>query len=125
MAVRKTIEIDGVQVTFQASAATPRLYRNLFQRDIFADMDHLMASMQGQDETQSGLDTFDLELFENAAFTMAKQANPNIPDDIMTWLDDFEMFSIYHILPHLVELWGMNVESMSEAKKKDQQQTEN
>jgi hypothetical protein len=125
MAVRKTIEIDGVQVTFQASAATPRLYRNLFQRDIFADMDHLMASMQGQDETQSGLDTFDLELFENAAFTMAKQANPNIPDDVMTWLDNFEMFSIYHILPHLIELWGVNLESMSEAKKKDQQQTDN
>lgn len=125
MAVRKTIEIDGVQVTFQASAATPRLYRNLFQRDIFADMDHLMASMQGQDETQSGLDTFDLELFENAAFTMAKQANPNIPDDVMTWLDNFEMFSIYHILPHLIELWGVNMESMSEAKKKDQQQTDN
>jgi len=125
MAVRKTIEIDGVQVTFQASAATPRLYRNLFQRDIFADMDHLMASMQGQDETQSGLDTFDLELFENAAFTMAKQANPNIPDDVMTWLDNFEMFSIYHILPHIIELWGVNMESMSEAKKKDQQQTDN
>jgi len=125
MAVRKTIEIDGVQVAFQASAATPRLYRNLFQRDIFADMDHLMASMQGQDETQSGLDTFDLELFENAAFTMAKQANPNIPDDVMTWLDNFEMFSIYHILPHLIELWGVNMESMSEAKKKDQQQTDN
>jgi len=125
MAVRKTIEIDGVQVTFQASAATPRLYRNLFQRDIFADMDHLMASMQGQDEAQSGLDTFDLELFENAAFTMAKQANPNIPDDVMTWLDNFEMFSIYHILPHLIELWGVNLESMSEAKKKDQQQTDN
>lgn len=125
MAVRKTIEIDGVQVAFQASAATPRLYRNLFQRDIFADMDHLMASMQGQDETQSGLDTFDLELFENAAFTMAKQANPNIPDDVMTWLDNFEMFSIYHILPHIIELWGVNMESMSEAKKKDQQQTDN
>ena len=120
-----TYTIDGVQVTFQASAATPRLYRNLFQRDIFADMDHLMASMQGQDETQSGLDTFDLELFENAAFTMAKQANPNIPDDVMTWLDNFEMFSIYHILPHLIELWGVNMESMSEAKKKDQQQTDN
>ena len=56
---------------------------------------------------------------------MAKQANPNIPDDVMTWLDNFEMFSIYHILPHLIELWGVNMESMSEAKKKDQQQTDN
>lgn len=123
MAVRKTIEIDGAPVTFQASAATPRLYRNLFRRDIFADMEHLMNAMSGQDENNSGLDVLDLELFENVAFTMAKQADPSIPDDVITWLDQYEMFSIYYILPHLIELWGVNVESMSEAKKKDLLQT--
>ena len=123
MAVRKTIEIDGAPVTFQASAATPRLYRNLFRRDIFADMEHLMNAMSGQDENNSGLDVLDLELFENVAFTMAKQADPSIPDDVVAWLDQYEMFSIYYILPHLIELWGVNVESMSEAKKKDLLQT--
>ena len=54
MAVRKTIEIDGTPVAFQASAATPRLYRNLFGRDIFADMDHLMTAIKGQQEGASG-----------------------------------------------------------------------
>lgn len=121
MAVRKIIEIDGAQVAFQASAATPRLYRNLFQRDIFADMERLMGAMQGQDESSSGLDAFDLELFENAAYTMARQADPSVPSDVMTWLDQYEMFSIYHILPHLIELWGVNVETMASAKKKDLQ----
>lgn len=124
MAIRKTIEIDGVPVTFQASAATPRLYRNLFGRDIFADMDHLMTAIKGQQEGASRLDTFTLELFENAAFTMAKQANPAIPDDVTEWLDSFEMFSIYQILPHILELWGFNLETLAEAKKKDPQPTE-
>jgi len=124
MAIRKTIEIDGVPVTFQASAATPRLYRNLFGRDIFADMDHLMTAIKGQQEGASGLDTFTLELFENAAFTMAKQATPSIPDDVIVWLDSFEMFSIYQILPHILELWGVNLETLAEAKKKDPQPTE-
>lgn len=124
MAIRKTIEIDGVPVTFQASAATPRLYRNLFGRDIFADMDYLMTAIKGQQEGASGLDTFTLELFENAAFTMAKQATPGVPDDVTLWLDSFEMFSIYQILPHILELWGFNLETLAEAKKKDPQPTE-
>ena len=111
-------------VTFQASAATPRLYRNLFRRDIFADMDSLMTAMNEQEESSSGLDTFTLELFENAAYTMAKQANPAIPDDVTEWLDSFEMFSIYQILPHILELWGFNLETLAEAKKKDPQPTE-
>ena len=124
MAIRKTIEIDGVPVTFQASAATPRLYRNLFRRDIFADMDSLMTAMNEQEESSSGLDTFTLELFENAAYTMAKQANPAIPDDVTEWLDSFEMFSIYQIMPHILELWGFNLETLAEAKKKYPQPTE-
>ena len=125
MAVRKTIEIDGTPVVLQASAATPRLYRNMFGRDIFDDMDKLMASMDGQKPESSKLDVIDLELFENVAFTMARQANPSVPDDVMQWLDGFEMFSIYAILPHILELWGINVETMSDAKKKRQEPTEN
>ena len=125
MSVRKTIEIDGTPVAFQASAATPRLYRNLFGRDIFDDMDKLMASMDGQDPESSKLDAIDLELFENVAFTMARQADPSVPDDVMDWLDGFEMFSIYAILPHILELWGVNMETMSDAKKKRQEPTEN
>jgi hypothetical protein len=125
MAVRKTIEIDGTPVAFQASAATPRLYRNLFKRDIFDDMDKLMSSVKDQDPESSKLDVIDLELFENVAFTMARQADPSVPDDVMQWLDGFEMFSIYAILPHILELWGINMETMSDAKKKRQEQTEN
>ncbi|MBR2697948.1 MAG: hypothetical protein IKE76_05080 [Clostridia bacterium] len=124
MAIRKTIEIDGVPVTFQASAATPRLYRNMFGRDIIADMDHLVTALEGQQEGASGLDTFTLELFENAAFTMAKQATPGIPDDVIVWLDSFEVFSIYQILPHILELWNLNIETLVEAKKKALQPTE-
>lgn len=124
MAAIKQLEIDGRPVAFQASAATPRIYRNLFRRDIFADMDRLMTAMQGQDEAKSGLDTLDLELFENVAYTMARQADSSVPEDIMAWLDGFEMFSIYAILPHILELWGVNLETLSEAKKKEPQPTD-
>lgn len=48
---------------------------------------------------------------------MAKHANPNIPDTPEEWLDAFNTFSIYQVLPKIIELWGLNVRTDTEAKK--------
>ena len=45
MALTKTINIDGKEVTFRASAAIPRLYRVKFHRDIYKDLDALQKAM--------------------------------------------------------------------------------
>ncbi len=45
-------------------------------------------------------------MFENIAFIMAKHADPTIPDTVEDWLDDFNTFSIYQVLPELIDLWG-------------------
>ena len=50
MAVTKTIEIDGKQVKFKASAAVPRLYRVKFGRDIYKDLRMLEKSVGDNDE---------------------------------------------------------------------------
>ena len=44
---------------------------------------------------------------------MDYHADRNIDD----WLDQFEMFSIYEILPEILELWGANLETEVESKK--------
>ena len=56
-------------------------------------------------------------MFENIAYVMAKHADPGIPDTPEEWLDEFNTFSIYQILPQLIELWGLNVKTDVEAKK--------
>lgn len=117
MAVQKTVEIDGKEVTFKASAAIPRLYRVKFRRDIFKDMNDLMKDIKANQEEESGLKIESLEIFENIAYMMAKYADPNVPDNIDEWLDQFETFSIYMVMPKIVELWGMNVEQQAETKK--------
>ena len=120
MAVQKTVEIDGKEVTFKASAAIPRLYRVKFRRDIFKDMSDLMKDIKNQeanDDEESNLSIESLEIFENIAYMMAKYADPNVPDNIDEWLDQFETFSIYMVMPKIVELWGMNVEQQAESKK--------
>ena len=48
---------------------------------------------------------------------MAKHADGSIPDTPEEWLDGFNTFSIYQVLPKLIELWGLNVQTDVEAKK--------
>ena len=111
MSITQTIEIDGKQVPFRASAAIPRIYRIKFHRDIYKDLRTLEKSVGEGDEESSNLDIFSLEMFENIAYIMAKHADANIPDTPEEWLDQFNTFSIYQVLPKLIELWGLNVQT--------------
>ena len=117
MSIVKKIDIDGKQVPFKASAAIPRIYRLKFQRDIYKDLRAFEKIIGNGDEAESNLDLFSLEMFENIAFVMAKHADPGIPDTPEEWLDGFNTFSIYQVLPQLIELWGLNVKTDVEAKK--------
>lgn len=117
MAITKKIEIDGKEVLFRASAAIPRLYRIKFRRDIYKDLASLEKAVDNSSEEGSMLDTFSLELFENIAFVMAKHADPNIPDTPEEWLEEFNTFSIYQVLPQIIELWGLNVETEVQNRK--------
>ena len=117
MSLTQTIEIDGQPVKFRASAAIPRIYRLRFHRDIYKDLSLLEKSVSKQDEENSSLDLFSLEMFENIAYIMAKHADPTIPETPEEWLDNFNTFSIYQILPKLIELWGLNVQTDVQSKK--------
>ena len=117
MSIVKKIEIDGKEVAFKASAAIPRIYRLKFQRDIYKDLHSLEKAIGDSKEENSNLDMFSLEMFENIAYIMAKHADSSIPDTPEEWLDNFNTFSIYQVLPQLIELWGLNVKSDVEAKK--------
>ena len=70
------------------------------------------------DEDDSSLDLFSLEMFENIAFIMAKHASPStVPSEPDEWLEEFNTFSIYQILPQLIDLWGLNVQTQVAARK--------
>lgn len=118
MAIKKNITVDGIEVPFKASAAVPRLYRLKFHRDIYKDFAALQTNVKQGDEENSTLDIESLEVFENIAFIMAKHADPeNVPDNPDDFLEQFNTFSIYEILPQLIELWGLNTATQIESKK--------
>ena len=113
----KTVLVSGKEVRFRSSAAVPRLYRIKFKRDIFKDLTKLEASYKGKTEDGAEIQIEDLEIFENVAYIMAWHADPTIPCTIEEWLDEFEMFSIYEILPEILDLWGSNLVTDIQSKK--------
>lgn len=116
----KTINIDGKEIKFRATARTPRLYRFIIGRDMIQDMAKLEKSFKKVNESEeSFLTEADLQIFEDTAYIMARHADPDMEArDPDSWLDEFDMFSIYEVLPQLLELWAMNNKTTSKAKKK-------
>lgn len=115
--IERTIKISGKDVAFRSSATVPRLYRAKFKRDIFKDLGKLEKSFSQKTDEGTKLQIDDLEIFENVAYIMAFHADPSIPKTIDEWLDQFDMFSIYEVLPEILELWGENLMTDVEAKK--------
>lgn len=121
----RLINIDGRDIKFRATARTPRLYRMLTSRDLIKDINNLskhyqaIKDKQKEDTPLEGLSIEDLFIFENAAYVMARHADPEIEEKTADeWLDTFEMFSIWEILPQLLELWHLNNIQTSIPKKK-------
>ena len=115
--LKKTVKVGEQEVTFKSSAAIPRMYRIKFKRDIFKDLTKLEKSYKDKDDGTKELEIEDLEIFENVAYIMAYHADNSIPQDINDWLDQFDMFSIYEVLPQILELWGDNMLTDVTAKK--------
>ena len=91
----------------------------IYGRDIFKDLIKLDKELKENSEEDSGLTMCSLEAFENIAYLMAKHADPSIPDTAEDWLEGFSVFSIYQVLPEIISLWGVNLETQSVAKKND------
>ena len=124
----KVLNISGREVGFRATALTPRIYRHKIGRDIIQDLNQLRKSyakaVEGQnakteeEQRDAQLSVLDLEIFENAAYVMAKQYDPDVPASLDDWLDGFETFSIYEILPEILQLWSLNERTTAKPKKK-------
>lgn len=116
--ILREIQIDGKMVPFRASATIPRIYRAQYHRDIFRDLIQLEKEINIQDKEESSMGLDNLEVFENVAYLMAKHADPSQPSTPEEWLEQFNTFSIYEVLPQLLELWQLNIKTDVEAKKK-------
>lgn len=136
--MKKSITINGIDCKFKSSAAIPRIYRLKFGRDIFVDMAKIQKLAKAQkrlkseakakskaegtefveDDFGSNMPLESLEVFENIAYLMHKHGDSSQPSDVDEWLDQFETFDIYEVLPEILEMWGLENQQMSNSKKK-------
>ena len=125
--MEKIITVDGKAVRLRATASVPRLYRMKFGRDIIRDIGELAKAyksvtspgMSEEEMEEARFSVTDLTVFENVAYIMARHGDPDgVPADVGEWLDQFETFSIYQVLPEVLELWGLNERTTAESKKK-------
>lgn len=65
------------------------------------------------------------DMFEDLLWVMAKHDAPSVPDSPGEWLEQFNTFSIYQVLPQLIELSGLNVQTDLESKKPRKIEREN
>ena len=126
----RTVNIGGKEVRMRASALIPRLYRVQFGRDMISDMRQLLKSYNkavkslGKDVTEeqrqaAQISMMDLTIFENVAYMMIKHAGEDVPPTPDEWLDSIDgIFSIYNVMPTILELWGENQKTTSIPKKK-------
>lgn len=126
--MEKTIRIGDKEVVLRATAYIPRLYRIKFGRDMIQDMRQLQkayrkatslpegASEEEQQDAQ--LSVMDLTIFEDVAYMMAKHADKTVPGSPDEWLDTLPgVFSVYEVLPEILELWGLSNQTTSVSKK--------
>lgn len=130
--MQRLIEIEeGRSVNFKASAFSPIAYNRLFPgRDFLRDMNKLKKKEERNKEEEVAFDMDDYKLFARIAYTFAYQGLAPTPReteeqrefvskyrDVWEWIDTFNTFSIYEILPEIVELWYGNEKTIAESKK--------
>ncbi|MBC2458156.1 hypothetical protein [Clostridium beijerinckii] len=107
----KVIEIDGKQVEFKVTAATPLRYKEQFGKDYFQELSKLrilQKTLKSKKSDSEKLANVDFELFYNIAWVFAKTANKSISEPI-EWLDGFNVFPMAEIIPQLQELIAISI----------------
>lgn len=126
--MQKMIEIkQGRSLNFKASAFSPIMYNRLFPgRDFLKDMDALKAAHEDKNDV---FEMSDYEHFSRIAYLFAYQGLAPSPTQTQEqkeflekypstwdWIDSFDTFSIYMILPEIMDLWYKNEKQISQSK---------
>lgn len=120
----KEVTVDGKTIRLGASGNTPFVYMNMTGRDINKDMNVMMSALQNVQAIQNGqipMSMNEMEIFADLAYVMAYQGRDkakDFPQSRDEWLDELDgCFTIYSMLPEMLELWGLNIVQSVEAKK--------
>lgn len=137
--MRKTVTIDGKEMTLECNALLPRNYRNIFGRDLLRDMNKLIKDIKvGREKLarkdiennpelkEEILENINLEFVENITWLMlraAKNENGEFINDVKNtteeWLASMdESMAVYYVMDDVITLWIGSQKRTSIPKKK-------
>lgn len=125
----REITIEGKPAKLKASGAIPILYRAWFNRDLIRDMRKISAAYNklkslpdnaSQEEIEDAqFEAIDTQLFADVAWTMLKHAGEDVGENSREWLESLDgIFTIYEILPDVLDLWTLNNKTTAVPRKK-------
>ena len=104
----KIVKIGSKEVPMKTSAYTPILYANLFNQNVFGEMNEIISAAG-----ETGTVPFDkVIILYRLAYCMAYQANPDLPP-MEEWMDQFDVYDIPEIAGELIGLWALDNQSQS------------
>ncbi len=127
--IEKEITLEGRKAKLRSSALIPKLYRAYFGHDMVKDMRQLAKSYKvlkdlpedatDEERENAQMSVLDLEIFERVSWLMLKHAGEDVKSTPEEWLEDLDgIFSVYEILPVVLELWAANNKTTSVPRKK-------
>lgn len=124
-------KIFGTDHKLKMSAATPRIYRAKFGKDIIVQMDAMYERLSNEGKKKSeekkdeekkddsvSFTPEELEMMENLIFVCNRQAEPEQPEDIFEWLASLEIGAITGTYGTIMKMWEDNLHQTSTSKKK-------
>lgn len=110
--MEKSILIDGKEIRFKSTAATPLRFKAQFGKDYFAELLKLnsLSKFKQEEANYEALEGVDFEVFYNIIWTLAKTADKSIPDPI-TWLDGFDEFPLFEIIPQIQDMIAASIQT--------------
>lgn len=112
--MEEIVKIGDLDIGMRVNGNTPRLYREIFGRDLMVDFSALIKHVDRKSGALMG--DFDFSTVENLAFTMAKQYDPSLTN-ISDWLEQFGIDDLYLSMAQIVGLWEKSKRTTSEPKK--------
>lgn len=111
--MERTVMIGNVEVPMKATANTPRLYRDMYGKDLIVEMQSLFKHIGKNGELQGD---FDFGVIERLGYVMAYQRDREI-GTMEEWLDQFGMDDVYGSMSEIVKLWADSKNTTSTPKK--------
>lgn len=96
------VTVGNREINMVATADTPRMYRMMFNRDIFKDLRKLDKAV-----SDDNIGDEEMQILENIAYIFAVEGE-GLKEPIDKWLKSFSFFDFYRSIGSIIDVFTTN-----------------